>query len=1450
MNQFQAAYLLESVKNELTKLSENHNYKLKIKGLLNSLSTFDVISNLNLSHPPKLNPVLAVANNIITRGLPTFLSLSIEDTFLKCYNYTEKFVNNGTIYYNLKKEYKKNNLGLKIFNSLHIIDSRLTDPSNYVNTTNLDSDFEKSFIQKFVPQGYSFIAQLLEHQRERRTLGTDFNNQGRVDFSFEIPYYFTEKRQNKFNQTVDIKYNKRYIVEVDGARYHDELIDDMKDFEIAQMANNISHIRQHNLFQDINDFMTNFAHDDYINIIKNNSYNNFSDNKDFLSFVLSPIAIARLQKFILEYLISNYESLYNNRKNTIKIAILERDVPCGSLAFDDLSILLKNINNLQKESIWLPEFDCYIYPTSEFEQSLLHNPDKIRYISELNPNNYDLIIDISVLQRSKIIRNNYFEETSNNATIRSCNYVFNSTTNNILSSNLLRYKDVTKTLANEQHEEIEESSSILKYFLNNIFKKEEFREGQLPILNRALNLKSVIGLLPTGGGKSLTYQLASILQPGITVVVDPIRSLMVDQYNGLLKIGIDRCIFINSTLSASERRYNHGNILEKGRAQFIFVSPERFVINNFRKSLEATSSNGFFFSYTVIDEVHCVSEWGHDFRTPYLNLGSNTTEFCKTYDGRDVTLFGLTATASFDVLADIERELLISNDDGDAIVRYENTIRNEINYRIIKTESSLDDGLKESKIKEIIGGTKKLECKNILLSKKEYIRGFDYDNILDPILEQSFEEFIFENNKPLRNSYIDQSKIKLHLDENDFTRNPDDSLFNYGIIVFFPHKTGALGVHDYFNSFSQELLDEKFGFFVGSSDDDYSDDGNNFDEESFEYLNHFVNNKTSVMLATKAFGMGIDKPNIRGTIHINIPQSIESFVQESGRAGRDGKLSLSVLLYNNQRYFTDRGEYFLDKELMMYFYKNSFKGEIKERQDIFELRYQIKFPNISRLKLIQRHINELFLNKDIEIGFKINAPNLFINDSFGDNIGFINLNNRRYKVRPEYKNQELAKDIITETRKSIPSNENNLNQYLNKVIIDERNPMGIEKKLESMDLGEEAEILIPFVNKYCSKKKKSYDDFNLNEYHEKEFTDLINNLHRDIPNINKELRYAIFRGYNYEEFIDSLPINDVNKHLLKNDEKLERGYYKGRNESDTAKAIYRMVSIGIIDSYTIDYQNKFYKVYFKKKNDDEYFDNLRILIQRYTSQKTAIKKIEDIKKEFKERVTNVTAISLCLEHLTNFIYRKIADKRLQAIEDMINLCELSINEKNPFEQNKRIKETIYYYFNAKYSRYGNLALVDSGNEYPASLPDDKEQDFDIEATIWKYIELVEKDETGEFKNNIKHLRGSSMRMLRSYPDEPVYLILKAYSLFILSDNIPFLLTEAKYEFLRAVINWKQQYEDLNITSLLLRFREKITSHILNDKFDEIFSEIEDKYYTQYYLEWTKKFSNNFIINKI
>ena len=197
----------------------------------------------------------------------------------------------------------------------------------------------------------------------------------------------------------------------------------------------------------------------------------------------------------------------------------------------------------------------------------------------------------------------------------------------------------------------DEDKLVLEFFLDNIFDKPSFREGQFPIISNALNRKDTIGLLPTGGGKSLCYQLPCLLQPSINFVVCPIKSLMYDQNDNLIKTLVTNVSFITSDLEADERREIEVNF-EQGRYLFVWISPEKFQIPSFRDKISAIVAN-FSIAYAVVDEVHCLSEWGHDFRTSYLNLAKTIDKLSpKDEKGEGkIKFIGLTATASVHVFA-------------------------------------------------------------------------------------------------------------------------------------------------------------------------------------------------------------------------------------------------------------------------------------------------------------------------------------------------------------------------------------------------------------------------------------------------------------------------------------------------------------------------------------------------------------------------------------------------------------------------------------------------------------------------------------------------------------------------------------------------------------------------------------------------------------------------------
>jgi len=217
----------------------------------------------------------------------------------------------------------------------------------------------------------------------------------------------------------------------------------------------------------------------------------------------------------------------------------------------------------------------------------------------------------------------------------------------------------------------------LKFFLANLFlpllDDVDFREGQVGIIGSALSRKGTIGLLPTGAGKSICYQLSAILQPAISFVVCPIKSLMYDQKADLDAIGFTRSNFITSDLK-SDQKIRIQNDFGRGKYFFVFISPERFQTQGFRREMTAIGFDRAF-AYAVIDEAHCLSEWGHDFRTSYLNLANTIGKLAP-----DASYIGVTATASVNVLKDIQSEFEIPDDNVRTPLDY---TREELSFHVV-----------------------------------------------------------------------------------------------------------------------------------------------------------------------------------------------------------------------------------------------------------------------------------------------------------------------------------------------------------------------------------------------------------------------------------------------------------------------------------------------------------------------------------------------------------------------------------------------------------------------------------------------------------------------------------------------------------------------------------------------------------------------------------------------
>lgn len=612
-------------------------------------------------------------------------------------------------------------------------------------------------------------------------------------------------------------------------------------------------------------------------------------------------AVARIQKTLIEAIISERLDINKQEWN---ILVIEDNTSVAKISIEDFSETYHNLIAL----------------TNDYDEMVLPRLSVSTKKNALSKKKYDAVIDVSIDQpcNAKDVSFSDFKASND------CYFIVRSServyADRILyTTERISYKPLVERNSQGVYNRIEENCSKLRYFLNLIFRKEDFRPGQLPILNRALQLKSVIGLLPTGGGKSLTYQLAAMLQPAVTLVVDPLKGLMKDQYDGLLNTGIDCISYINSDITKNFKEGRRRELALTGsQVQIMFLSPERLSIHRFRNVLRSMRESDVYFAYGVIDEVHCVSEWGHDFRLAYLHLGRNLFNYVlpKKVEGKDnhISLFGLTATASFDVLADVQRELSGTNAfslEEDATVRYENTNRLELQYNVVEVDAKDANkawgvgDIKEKKLLEVINDATQKIVDIQDNSAVKYIkeRFIERENLIDPAIVNKIQDAKLDVD--VENGWYNQT-------------NPDTA----GIVfcIRASEKTN-LSVPSVEATLREKGL-SSISTFKGGDDTEYQD--------------AFLKGKTCMMVATKAFGMGIDKSNVRMTFHLNYPGSLESFVQEAGRAGRDKKMALATIMYSPKKFWvknvkTDKWQDFsADYINNKFFYDSNFLGEAFE----------------------------------------------------------------------------------------------------------------------------------------------------------------------------------------------------------------------------------------------------------------------------------------------------------------------------------------------------------------------------------------------------------------------------------------------------------------------------------------------------------------------------------------
>lgn len=1285
------------IRNDVKKYIENYFFeedKQNVYNLFDYNSYFDVVSNFVIEKSVNGVPEFAknltkVAQNIVQRGFPTrapkileainYDSMDLDESGIKKsliiydenFHYTASYAYMEKTADGIVKKAQINNTEVALLSSVdsHVaqfieIQKPLEDLISYPNT-----DIKK--YEDYARYALNYSKKIIENK---------FSGQ-RLDFTLQLPneHCLNIEFDGPTHNDTDQKYLDRQRDKLlESLNWEATLrVNDINDEEIPKRINQI--------------FMSAFGEVEW--------------DKDSLQCITMPLFAARMAKLFLYLVEQGFLKLFS--KTPVYICVeTDNDVETYNSILYYCLELLGNLLRLSKKDKSNIADICIRYKINDKIMDYTISLDNA--ISQTAHKNFKsksyVVIKDQMHRRLCYMDTTGYSEEKNQKVIW-------------LLSSYSQWSDYSLRISDKhiRYNVTEKDKAVVEYFLNDMFGKEHFRPKQFEIVQIALNGKNVIGLLPTGSGKSIAFQLSALLQPMPSIIIAPLVSLMEDQVYNLISNGITNVASINSSRSIDEKQECLKGII-KDNYSFVYISPERLQIPSFRETIGNKK-----IGYVVLDEAHCVSQWGHDFRTSYLRVGDTVKRFAP-----DAVIMALTGTASSNVITDIKRELHMSK--KVSIVAIENFRREELHFRVLKkkSNSSLADTIKDGII-------------NIAVDEavRELSKAYD----------KSFREYMLPTEKGYENAGI----------------------------VFNPYAAkNRSSVADVFAKLKQlkTLKNLEIGQYTGQL--------NTAKKTSAQ--RDFIENQTAVLVSTKAFGMGIDKPNIRFTVHTCVPESIEAFYQEAGRAGRDGNYAVNIIVAPPDSTKYDESE---DKKIYSYFINQSFPAidKVKEamRNLISKSTFYVKNHSFALLEDIvidgclpanvqlivdkkNRQENaELILGKSDGLKFNISI------DSETKNVSFYYLNKMAYEkeisnnVLLEYYVEHMVSKLSRKISEAEFKGEEELKNYINTCtseyrasIVDcvrksfDHQPVECFIRLDMTIVNNPIERLI---EELFSSANPTLKEIVIPESVRSIIESIKDNIEKIKKNTNMDIQIknSKIRQYfnafktHYFTILKENGLPDELKKLFDDvyntigHDQVELTQYEGDVNID--KLLYYLGILGIYSNYERDYSKNFIKIYIEPVTKESLKKNIKDYLKGYETAdyvEKVIKKL-NIFDNLSDDDTEALIIAAS-DYIIEYSYNKIREYRVRQTENMYKCTEDSA----------KLVDNVYQYFEAKY--YTDL-YNDVINENIS--------------TALKWIKKLEGSEYPDHDtrlnlNDLSHLRSSAMKCRAARPQAYTPYLLMAY----------------------------------------------------------------------------------------
>jgi hypothetical protein len=533
--------------------------------------------------------------------------------------------------------------------------------------------------------------------------------------------------------------------------------------------------------------------------------------------------------------------------------------------------------------------------------------------------------------------------------------------------------------------------------------------------------------------------------------------------------------------------------------------------------------------------------------------------------------------------------------------------------------------------------------------------------------------------------------------------------------------------------------------------------GRDGDNSSMDNLELFRTNQSPIMVATKAFGMGIDKPNVRFTVNMNYSSSLESFVQEAGRAGRDQKIALSTIMVSDYTLVQISRTYGDGTHPLPILKSKWFKEE--------DLNTILNYYN---LQVPTEYIVRATPGNDI-VKLHCTKDNVMFGFSRCDNTCSEFNRCTLRKVSPQTKGWKSELDLQQEL------NAQNLN---------------ISKKN------------LQYINPDYQAVMFFFNESFKGDVVEKRF------MHQLLSTKNVDIKNAIQNEELIQStgFLSPLRASDINTEIVV--------YipYSDFDKADLSKAIYRMTCIELIEDFTQDYVNHQFRIVTRRKKKGSYYQGLKRFLLRYYTEERAgaeLGKVKQIQLNKDDLDAMDVEIYKCLSYLTEFVYDKISVKRKRAIDDMRSFCMEGLDESISWvDRNENLKDFIYYYFNSKYAKSDYVA--DNGEQFSLVADTDGGKESSVEVLL-KYLRVIDDDIVGVGTplDNVKHLYGAVRLISRSLTDSnPALYLLETFCLAYmgtknnsnLEEQLMTRYSEGMTEFSKRITDQKQfwrLFQDFN-----------------------------------------------------